>query len=698
MLKQVIKRDGRTEVFKPEKIVNAILKALKAISKPDYSLAKRLKDQVVTILEKQFNEMHPPTVEDIQDIVEYVLVDNRLYEVAKAYILYRQQHKELRDFKRLLDPTNLIETYIAQTDWLVRENSNMTFSLQGLNSYIIRKIVSEYWLIKIFPKEIADAHRSGDIHIHDLDFLGAYCCGWDLRDLLLIGFGGVAGKVESKPAKHFRTALGQVTNFFFTLQGETAGAQAFSNFDTYLSPFIHYDGLNYKQVKQALQEFLFNMNIPTRTGFQTPFTNITLDLKVPGFMRDEAVIVGGELKDATYGQFQKEMDMFNQAFAEMMIEGDAKGRPFTFPIPTYNLVKEFDWENKNYFPIWEMTRRYGIPYFANFVSSDMKPEDTRSMCCRLRLDLSVLKKRGGSLFASNPLTGSIGVVTINMARIGYLAKDEKDFLKRLERLMEVSKFALEIKRKVIERLTDSGLYPYSKYYLKNIKARFGQYWKNHFSTIGLLGMNEALLNFSPLRCSIAEKKGRVFALKILDFMREKLLEFQKETGNNYNLEATPAESSSHRLALLDKEKFPDIITQGKGKGVYYTNSTQLPVDYTEDVFEALDLQDELQSKYTGGTVLHIFLGESLPDPLAIRSLVRKVVENYRLPYFTITPTFSICPNCGYLPGKVEKCPRCGNRCEVFSRSVGYLRPVSQWNEGKQAEFKTRKTYVVSSRK
>ena len=694
MLKSIIKRDGRIEPFHPEKITQAIYKAIKAVGKDDYLLAQKLAKQVIEILEKQYDEKKLPEVEEIQDIVEFVLVDNRLYEIAKAYIIYRHQHHQLREIRKLLDPIKLIQEYLTQSDWLVRENSNMAFSLQGLNSYILRKTISEYWLIQIYPKEIASAHHQGDFHIHDLDFLGAYCCGWDLKDLLMIGFGGVTGKVESKPAKHFRTALGQIVNFFFTLQGETAGAQAFSNFDTYLAPFIRYDGLNYKQVKQALQEFLFNMNIPTRTGFQTPFTNITLDLKVPDFMKNEAVIIGGELKNVTYGEFQKEMDIFNQAFAEVMTEGDAKGRPFTFPIPTYNITKDFEWENEHYKSIWEMTRRYGIPYFANFVNTDMRPEDARSMCCRLRLDLNELKKRGGALFGSHPLTGSIGVITINMPRIGYLSKTEKEFFDRLEDIMFMAKEALEIKRKVIERFTEMGLYPYSRHYLRDIKKRFGNYWKNHFSTIGILGMNEALLNFKPFRCTIADKKGIAFTIKVLDFIREKLLKFQAETGNSYNLEATPAESTCHRLALLDKEQFPDIITQGEGSGVYYTNSTQLPVNYTDDVFEVLELQDEIQSKYTGGTVLHIFLGESLPDVDSVKQLIKKVVENYKLPYFTITPTFSICPRCGYLKGKFDKCPNCSAVCEVFSRSVGYLRPVSQWNKGKQTEFKMRKTYKI----
>jgi ribonucleoside-triphosphate reductase len=658
MIGRIVKRDGKIVDFKLDKITTAIYKALKATDRDDYGLAEKLGGEALLILEKRYGEENIPSVEDIQDVVEYVLVDNKLYETAKAYILYRQKHKELRELKKLLDPAGLIEAYLCQSDWLVRENSNMSFSLQGLNSYIVKKVVSEYWLTKIYPKEITQAHRSGDFHIHDLDFLGAYCVGWDIEDLLLTGFGGVSGKIESRPAKHFRAALGQCVNFFFTLQGESAGAQAFSNFDTYLSPFIRYDNMDYKQVKQALQEFLFNMNVPTRVGFQTPFTNITLDLKIPNFMKHKAVIIGGKLQDVGYGEFQKEMDMFNRAFSEVMTEGDAKGRPFTFPIPTYNITKDFEWDNENYIPIWEMTRKYGIPYFSNFVNSDMKPEDARSMCCRLRLDLKQLAKRGGGLFGSNPLTGSIGVVTINMPRIAYLSETEREFFERLEKLMEIAKESLIIKRKIIEKLTDTGLYPYSRHYLRDIKKRFGEYWKNHFSTIGLIGMNEACLNFKPYKCTIGDERGRKFALRVFDFMREKLLKFQEEEGNNYNLEATPAEGTSYSLALLDKERFPDIISQGSGSDVFYTNSSQLPVNWSDDIFEVLDSQDEIQCKYTGGTVIHIFLGESLTDYRSVKNLTRKVINNYKLPYFTITPTFSICPIHGYIPGEHPTCPIC----------------------------------------
>ena len=523
------------------------------------------------------------------------------------------------------------------------------------------------------------------------------CVGWDLLDLLLSGFKGVPGKVESRPAKHFKVALGQVVNFFYTLQGEAAGAQAFSNVDTYLSPFIRYDNLSYNEVKQAMQEFIFNLNVPTRVGFQTPFVNVTLDLKVPDFMKNEPVIIGGRTMDDTFGEFQPEMDMFVRAFGEVMLEGDAKGRPFTFPIPTLNITKDFDWDDPNYRGLWEMTAKYGIPYFSNFVSSDMKPDDVRSMCCRLRLDKRELKKRGGGLFGANPLTGSIGVVTINMPKIGFLSRDEDEYFERLDRLMVIAKNSLEIKRKTIENFTEKGLYPYSKYYLRNIKKGFNGYWKNHFSTIGLIGMNESILNF--MNTDIGSREGIKFALRVLDYMRRRLADFQEETGNIYNLEATPAEGTSYRLAKIDKEKYPEIIVANneevkRGAEPYYTNSSQLPVNYTDDLFEALKLQDELQIMYTGGTVLHGFVGERLTSIDSIKRLVKRICENFRLPYFTITPTFSICPEHGYIPGEHETCPECGKTCEVYSRSVGYLRPVSQWNPGKEAEFRQRRTFKL----
>ncbi|MGQ9478779.1 MAG: ribonucleoside triphosphate reductase [Thermoproteota archaeon] len=688
-ISKIIKRDGRVVDFDKNKIAEAIWKAIKSVGKGDRMLAERLSDQVVERLEKHLKPGETPHVEQVQDIVEKVLVENNLYEVAKAYILYRALHAQIREF---------VDSYLENKSWLVRENANTTYSLQALNFHISSQVISQYWLHRIFNKgkaEIREAHINGDFHIHNLGILGPYCVGWDLHDLLLTGFRGVRGKVSAKPAKHFRVALGQVVNFVFTLQGEAAGAQAFSKFDTYLAPFIRYDNLDYKSVKQALQEFMFNMNIPTRVGFQTPFSNITLDLKVPEFMKDEPVVVGGMTMDETYGDFQEEMNIFNMALAEVMLEGDAVGRVFTFPIPTINIVKDFDWYNETVRMVFETSAKYGIPYFANFVNSDMNPEDVRSMCCHLRLDKRELKKRGGGLFGANPLTGSIGVVTINMPRIGYLSRDENDFFERLDKLMVLARDVLEIKRKWLERFTEAGLYPYSRFYLRVIKEAFGYYWKNHFSTIGILGMNEACLNF--LGCTIGDPESLRFSMKVLEYMRKRLQDFQEETGNIFNLEATPAEGASHRLARIDKKKYPKIIVANeeeykKGAAPYYTNSTHLPVYYTDDLWEYLRLQDPLQTMYTGGTVVHIWLGESNPPVESVMSLVRKICEKFKLPYFTITPTFSICPDDGYLAGEQHTCPKCGKSAEVYSRVVGYLRPVEQWNAGKQEEFKQRKNF------
>lgn len=576
---------------------------------------------------------------------------------------------------------NLVDSYLKQLDWKVNENSNMSYSIQGLNNYIASEISKQYWLNKIYPTEIKNAHVNGDIHIHDLNIISVYCVGWDLKDLLTEGFTGVKGKVESAPAKHFRTALGQVVNFMYTMQGEAAGAQAFSNFDTLLAPFIKYDNLDYKQVKQAIQEFVFNMNVPTRVGFQTPFTNITMDLTVPSYYADQSVIIGGEYMEATYKEFQNEMDMLNKAFFEVMMEGDNSGRVFTFPIPTYNITKDFDWDNKNIEGLWEMSAKYGIPYFSNFINSDMSPEDARSMCCRLRIDNRELEYRGGGLFGSNPLTGSVGVVTINLPKIAETSETKGEFLQKLAEKMELAKESLEIKRALLEDLTDKNLYPYTKFYLRDIKSRFGVYWKNHFSTIGLIGMNEACLNL--LRDGIGSFRGKQFALEVMDFMRAKIVEFQKETGNNYNLEATPGEGTSYRLARLDKQKYP-----------YYTNSTQLPVNYTDDIFEVLDHQDDLQTKYTGGTVVHIYAGERIQSTETMKNLVKKICNGYHLPYFTFSPTFSTCPNHGYVAGEHFTCPECGADCEVYSRVVGYIRPVQQWNKGKKKEFKDRTTFNV----
>lgn len=579
------------------------------------------------------------------------------------------------------DSIQLVENYLSQLDWRVNENSNMSYSIQGLNNYIASEVSKNYWLNKVYTPEIKSAHVNGDIHIHDLNIISVYCVGWDLKDLLTEGFCGVRGKIESAPPKHFRTALGQIVNFMYTMQGEAAGAQAFSNFDTLLAPFIRYDKLSYGQVKQAMQEFVFNMNVPTRVGFQTPFTNITMDLTVPKYYAEHPVIIGGELQELTYKEFQPEMDMLNKAFFEVMMQGDKSGRVFTFPIPTYNITKDFDWENKNLDGLWEMSAKYGIPYFSNFINSDMSPEDARSMCCRLRIDNRELEYRGGGLFGSNPLTGSVGVVTINLPRIAKNAHDKEEFFDLLSKQMETAKKSLEIKRAVLEDYTEKNLYPYTKFYLRDIKSRFGVYWKNHFSTIGLVGMNEACENF--LKTGIGTVEGKRFALEVMDYMRSKIVQFQKETGNNYNLEATPAEGTSYRLAKLDKyEK------------AYYSNSTQLPVNYTDDIFELLDHQDDLQTKYTGGTVVHIFAGERITNINTMKNLVKKICNNYRLPYFTFSPTFSTCPNHGYIAGEHFTCPECGADCEVYSRIVGYIRPVNQWNKGKQKEFKDRKTFDV----
>ncbi|HNU90333.1 MAG TPA: ribonucleoside triphosphate reductase [Spirochaetota bacterium] len=649
------KRDGRILPFDPEKITDAIFKAARAVGGSNRETAQSVCDSVAGILDiLHFKEGQTPTVENVQDLVEKMLIERGHARVAKAYILYREQHRKIREGKDLLNEgIQLVEQYLDRSDWRVNENSNMSYSLQGLNNHIASAITAKYWLERLYPPEIRESHVSCDFHLHDLGLLSAYCVGWDLRDLLLRGFGGVPGKVESRPARHFRSALGQVVNFFYTLQGESAGAQAFANFDTYLAPFIFYDRLTKSEVKQCLQEFVFNMNIPTRVGFQTPFTNVTLDLKVPSTIGEEYVVIGGEIRDRKYKEFQEEMDIFNVAFAECLLEGDARNRIFTFPIPTYNITADFDWENPAHDRLWEMTAKYGIPYFANFVNSDMDPEDARSMCCRLRLDNRELRSRGGGLFGANPLTGSIGVVTINMPRLGYLAETEDEFFKRLAHLMDLAKDSLEIKRKVLENFTLSNLYPYTRVYLSDIYERNGRFWINHFSTIGLVGMNEACLNL--LGRDISTPEGKDFAVRVLDFMRERIRGYQEETGNLYNLEATPAEGVSYRFAKHDKAAYSDIKTAGTNEP-YYTNSVHLPVDFTDDIFDALDHQDELQTRFTGGTVVHGFIGEKIDDPQMVKHLVRRIAENYSLPYFTITPTFSICPVHGYIAGEHKYCP------------------------------------------
>jgi len=695
MFEQIKKRDGRVAEFDSTKITSALIKSGEVTGEFNGRDAKKLTLKVLTLARDL--QLGPiPEVEEIQDIVERVLLDSPFYKTAKAYIIYREQHNQIRKIA-IAENVGLMESYISRMDWKVKENSNMSYSLQGLNNHISSDITAEYWLNRVYPPEVRDAHYAGDIHIHDLSLLSVYCVGWDLQDLLAEGFKGVAGKVESAPPKHFRSALGQIVNFFYTLQGEAAGAQAMSNFDTLLAPFIREDQLNYKEVKQALQEFIFNINIPTRVGFQTPFTNITMDLIVPSTLKDSPVMIGGKYQEKTYAYYQEEMDILNSAFAEVMMEGDAKGRVFTFPIPTYNITKDFDWGNPNLENIWKMTGKYGIPYFSNFVNSDMDPEDARSMCCRLRLDNRELRKRGGGLFGANPLTGSIGVVTLNLPRIGYQATDEADFMARLDKLIRISAESLSIKRKILEKFTNGDLYPYSKFYLRKIKESTGVYWRNHFSTIGVLGMNEACVNF--LGEGIATEKGQALAVRAMDHIRMRIEALQVETDEIFNLEATPAEGTTYRFASMDKKKFKNIICANEdefqqGKDPFYTNSTHLPVNYTDDLFEALELQDNLQTKYTGGTVQHLFLGEEVEDIEVVKQMVNKVSSSFKLPYFTLTPTFSVCPSHGYISGEHEKCDTCDSETEIYSRVVGYLRPVGQWNNGKQTEFCMRKTYNI----
>ena len=704
-MEKVVKRDGKIVEFNSEKITNAIEKAAKVTKEFDRHTAKDLTQKVVSLtqelVERKRENLKAASIEEIQDIVEYILLSSDYKKTAKSYVLYREQQSRLREFTQNAN-ISMVDEYLQRLDWEVNENSNMTYSIQGLNNYISSHISKNYWLNKIYSPEIKEAHQNGDFHIHDLNMLSVYCVGWDLKDLLTQGFTGVLGKVQCSPAKHFRTALGQVVNFLYTMQGEATGAQAFSNFDTLLAPFIRYDELDSHQVKQAMQEFIFNLNVPTRTGFQTPFTNITMDLTVPSYYADQNVIIGGEPMEETYSEFQEEMDMLNKAYYDVMMQGDSTGQVFTFPIPTYNITKDFDWDSPKMQGLWEMSAKYGIPYFSNFINSDMNPEDARSMCCRLRIDNRELEYRGGGLFGSNPLTGSIGVVTMNLPRTAFLSKNEEDFFKNLAEKMELAKDSLEKKRKILETFTEKELYPYTKFYLRDIKARNGSYWVNHFSTIGLVGMNEACLNL--LGEGIGEDAGREFAIKVMDFMRDKIKEFQNETGHNYNLEATPAEGTSYRLAKMDKEKLVSIKCANdedyyeKGAKPFYTNSTQLPVNFTEDIFEVLDHQDGLQTKYTGGTVLHIFAGERIYDTNIMKRLVKKICTNYKLPYFTFSPTFSTCPTHGYIAGEHFKCPKCSDDCEVFSRVVGYIRPVRQWNEGKKTEFAARKTFQIQEYK
>jgi ribonucleoside-triphosphate reductase len=681
-IQNIRKRDGRLVVFDFMKISDAVYRALVAVGKEENAreIADGLAIKVVELVEKRYRV---PSVEGVQDCVEEVLMRGGFLDVAKAYIIYRDEHRKLRDAtKTLLDSQDIIRKYIGQQDWRVNENANIDYSHSGLLWHGVGTVMAYYGLNYVYPIEIAKAHQAGDFHIHNLSMpLCGYCAGWSIRQLLLEGFGGVPHKVESSPAKHFRVALGQMINFIGTLQNEWAGAQAYSSFDTYLAPFVRKDKLSYEEVKQCMQEYVYNMNVTSRWGGQSPFSNITLDLNPPEDLKDKPAIIGGKLQENVYGDYQEEMDMINKAFLETVLKGDAKGRVFTWPIPTYNITKDFDWDSDVSNKIFEIAAKYGIPYFSNFVNSDLRPSDVRSMCCRLRLDLKELSRNvTGGLFGSGESTGSVGVVTINLGKIGYTSKDDYEYFERLDQLMYLAMRSLEIKRKIVTKNLDNWLLPFSKRYLGNLD--------HHFSTIGLVGMNESCLNF--LGEDIASKQGKAFAIKVLNFMRDKIQEFQQDTGHIYNLEATPAEGTCHRFARIDKQAFPDIKLNGKDVP-FYTNSTQLPVEYTDDVLSSLKHQEALQTLYTGGTVFHTFLGESL-DIEGAKTMVKKMTNGFKLPYITLTPTFSVCNNHGYLKGKQEACPTCNTRTEVYSRVVGYIRPVAAWNPGKREEFKFRKTY------
>ncbi len=688
---KVIKRDGKVCEFDIAKISEAIRKAFESVEKEYHP-------SVIDLLALKVTSDFTPkikdgkiAVEDIQDSVEDVLVQAGFADVAKSYILYRKQREKLRNLKStVLDYKDLVNDYLRISDWRVKENSTVTYSVGGLILSNSGAITANYWLSEIYDEEIASAHRNADIHIHDLSMLTGYCAGWSLKQLIKEGLGGVPGKITSSPAAHLSTLCNQMVNFLGIMQNEWAGAQAFSSFDTYLAPFVKADNLTYKEVKQCIQSFIYGVNTPSRWGTQAPFTNITLDWVVPNDLAELNALVGGKEMDFKYKDCVKEMAMVNKAFIEIMIEGDANGRGFQYPIPTYSITRDFDWsETENNKLLFEMTAKYGTPYFSNYINSDMEPSDVRSMCCRLRLDLRELRKKSGGFFGSGESTGSVGVVTINMPRIAYLAENEEDFFKRLTRLMDISARSLKIKRTVITKLLDGGLYPYTKKYLGT--------FNNHFSTIGLIGMNEVGLNAKWLRKDMTHKETQEFTKKVLTFMREKLSDYQEEYGDLYNLEATPAESTTYRLAKHDKKRYPDIITASEnGKTPYYTNSSHLPVGFSSDIFDALDIQDELQTLYTSGTVFHAFLGEKLPDWRAAANLVRKIAENYKLPYYTMSPTYSVCRNHGYLAGEHFKCPVCGENAEVYSRITGYYRPVQNWNDGKREEYEERKEYDIAS--
>lgn len=689
---KVIKRDGSKVLFDISKITKAITKAFKSVDRNyEESQINLLALQVTARFDSKIKN-DAITVENIQDCVEQTLMETGFTDVAKSYILYRKNHEKMRTNNTLLDYKKIVDNYIHVNDWRVKENSTVTYSIGGLILSNSGAITANYWLSEVYDEEIANAHRNADIHLHDLSMLSGYCAGWSLRQLISEGLGGVSGKITSAPAKHLSVLCNQMVNFLGIMQNEWAGAQAFSSFDTYLAPFVKTDNLSYEEVKKCIESFVYGCNIPARWGTQAPFTNITLDWVVPEDLADQYCIVGGKLMDFKYKDCKKEMDMVNKAFIEIMIEGDANGRGFQYPIPTYSITKDFDWsDTENNRLLFEMTSKYGTPYFSNYVNSDMKPSDIRSMCCRLRLDLRELRKKSGGYFGSGESTGSIGVVTINMPRIAYLAKDVDDFYARLDHMMDISARSLAIKRKVITKLLEEGLYPYTKHYLGS--------FKNHFSTIGLVGMNEVGLNANWLHKDLTHKETQDFVEEVLNHMRERLVIYQGEYGDLYNLEATPAESTSYRLAKHDKERYPDIVTASEnGKTPYYTNSSHLPVGYTDDIFSALDIEDRLQTLYTSGTVFHAFLGEKLPDWKAAANLVRKIAENYKLPYYTLSPTYSVCKEHGYIAGEHFTCPKCGQKAEVYSRITGYYRPVQNWNDGKLEEYKERRTYNISTSK
>ena len=687
---QVVKRDGEIAEFRLDKIAEAVKKAFDA-TENEYSsdMLDLLALRVTSDFQKKIVK-GKVSVEDIQDSVENVLIQAGYSDVAKSYILYRKQREKIRNMKStILDYKEIVNSYVKVEDWRVKENSTVTYSVGGLILSNSGAVTANYWLSEIYDTEIAEAHRNADIHIHDLSMLTGYCAGWSLKQLIKEGLGGIEGKITSSPAKHLSVLCNQMVNFLGIMQNEWAGAQAFSSFDTYLAPFVKTDNLSYPEVKKCVESFIYGVNTPSRWGTQAPFSNITLDWTVPNDLAELPAIVGGEEMPFKYKDCKKEMDMVNKAFIETMIEGDANGRGFQYPIPTYSITRDFDWsDTENNKLLFEMTSKYGTPYFSNYINSDMEPSDVRSMCCRLRLDLRELRKKTGGFFGSGESTGSVGVVTINMPRIAYLAEDEEDFFRRLDHMMDISARSLKIKRDVITKLLDEGLYPYTRRYLGS--------FENHFSTIGLLGMNEAGLNARWLKCDMSDERTQEFSKRVLNHMRERLKDYQEEYGDLYNLEATPAESTSYRLAKHDRKRWPDIKTAGnEGDTPYYTNSSHLPVDYTADIFDALDIQDELQTLYTSGTVFHAFLGEKLPDWKAAAALVRKIAQNYRLPYYTLSPTYSVCKDHGYLSGEHFICPKCGKKAEVYSRITGYYRPVQNWNDGKSQEYKNRTVYDIA---